>query len=53
MEIMLIDKGQDESGHRYLFWGISTFFKVLLLSPMQGKKKKMTLDGYYDNSNIS
>lgn len=40
MEIMLIDKGQDESGHRYLFWGISTFFTVLLLSPMQKKKKK-------------
>ena len=52
MEIMLIDKGQDESGHRYLFWGISTFFTVLLLSPMQ-KKKKMTLDGYYDDSNVS
>ena len=53
MEIMLIDKGQDESGHRYLFWGISTFFRVLLLSPMKKKKKKMTLDGYYDDSNVS
>lgn len=50
--MMLIDKGQDRSGHRYLFLESVVSLKYVIKS-MAEKKKKMALDGSYDNSNLS
>lgn len=50
MEMMLIDKGQDRCGHRYLFLESVVSLKHVI-KPIA--EKKMALGGCYDNSSDS
>lgn len=50
--MMLIDKGQDRSGHRYLFLESEVSLKYVINSMAEKRKKKMALDGSYDNSSL-